>query len=269
MLNIGSMQSSCTLPPVTVSRISYEPKRKRRRTPQVLIGITRFTTRLSIQRELYRKLEILYFISKNQRNTVECSAYTFTANTLCLDQLYCYTDVLSNSCCTLVDQHCQRSLYNFFFENLLTKLLNNEHSGLYRQAAQQLKITTRPQKKPLVGGILNIFTTRPQDSPQEVSIQVEKLFLYIILYYSSPQDHEKILWWGVGIKIFSFSPQDHKIHHKSFQFRKKNYSYIYFRNRFHQKTTRKSCGGGGVWNILLFVTSPQDSPQEFSIQEEK
>ena len=222
MLNIGSMQSSCTLPPVTVSRISYEPKRKRRRTPQVLIGITRFTTRLSIQRELYRKLDILYLISKNQRNTVECSAYTFTANTLCLDQLYCYTDVLSNSCCTLVDQHCQRSLYNFFFENLLTKLLNNEHSGLYRQAAQQLKITTRPQKKPLVGGILNIFTTRPQDSPPDFCIQKE-LYMKVEILYT-------------------------------------------FINKNHHKTTRKPCGGGGIWNFLHFLMihhnidhSPHDS----------
>ena len=39
---------------------------------------------------------------KNHRNAVEGSAYTCTADTLCLDQLYCYTDKLYTSYCTFV-----------------------------------------------------------------------------------------------------------------------------------------------------------------------
>ena len=32
-----------------------------------------------------------------------------------------------------------------------------------------------------------------------------------------------------------------------------------FVNKIHQKTTRKSCGGGRVWNIFFFTTRPEGS----------
>jgi hypothetical protein len=116
----------------------------------------------------------------------------------------------------------------------------------------------------------------PQDSPQYykihhkitrfttrfLNIGRKILFIYnfVIEFTTRPQENLVV---GVGFGIFSFSEQDHKIHHKIFQYRKKNICYIYFYNTIHHKTTRKSCGGGGVWNIFMFTTRPQDSPREF------
>ena len=125
--------------------------------------------------------------------------------------------------------------------------------------------------------------------------------IYNIKYIT--QDHKNIFWCWLGIGIIS--PKDGKIHHKSCQSRGKKLFNIYFCNRIHHKTTRKSCGGGwvskyfhfhhktsrkscgggwvskyfhshhkttrkscggvGVLNIFIFTTRPQDSPQEFSI----
>jgi hypothetical protein len=42
------------------------------------------------------------WVSKNHRNAVAGSAYTFTAHTLSMDQLHYYTEKLSSSYCTLV-----------------------------------------------------------------------------------------------------------------------------------------------------------------------
>ena len=39
----------------------------------------------------------------------------------------------------------------------------------------------------------------------------------------------------------------------------------HFINKIHLKTTRKSCGGGGGWNIFIFTTRPQDSPRDMLI----
>jgi hypothetical protein len=99
-----------------------------------------------------------------------------------------------------------------------------------------------------------MFTTRRQDSPREFrNLGRKSLFIYnfVIEFTTRPQENLVV---GVGFGIFSFSPQDHKIHHKIFQSRKKNIFYIYFCNRIHHKTTRKSCGGGGVWNIFILNT---------------
>ena len=43
----------------------------------------------------FGKISKLFFVQeKNHRNAVEGSAYTCTADTLCSDQLCCYTDKL-------------------------------------------------------------------------------------------------------------------------------------------------------------------------------
>ena len=65
-----------------------------------------------------------------------------------------------------------------------------------------------------------------------------------------PHDNKKIFWCWLGIGIIS--PKDSKIHHKSFQSRGKKSFYIYFCNRIHHKTTRKSCGGGWVSDYFHF-----------------
>ena len=124
-----------------------------------------------------------------------------------------------------------------------------------------IEFTTRPRENLVMGGgyqnifnftakfttrVVSEFTTRPQENL--VVGEGIKIFSF------SPQDHKKIWWWWVGIRIFSFLPQDHKIHHKSFQYRTKNNINIYFCIRIHHKTTRKSCGGGGVWNMFIFTT---------------
>ena len=74
---------------------------------------------------------------------------------------------------------------------------------------------------------------------------------------------------GVGFGIFSFSPEDHEIHHKSFQSKKncigKYKIHILSLIKITTRPRENLVVGGGVCNIFIFTRRPQDLPREVSI----
>ena len=85
-----------------------------------------------------------------------------------------------------------------------------------------MKFTTRPQENLVVG--MGICSLLPEDHKIHDKIfDIEgKIFYICIFVLESTTRPQENLVVGVGFGIFSFSPQDHKIYHESFQ-SKKNY----------------------------------------------
>ena len=124
------------------------------------------------------------------------------------------------------------------------------------------------------GGV-GYFRARPQDFLvvwQDIGIRtfycithshpLHKIFLRSCgeLFTTRPRENLVV---GVGFGVFSFSPKDHKFHHKIFKCYKKMQILYHFINKIHHETTRKSCGKGGLGTISFFTTRPKDSPHDF------
>ena len=153
-----------------------------------------------------------------------------------------------------------------------------------------IKFTTRPRENLVVGVGFGIFWFSPRDHKKilwwgwglenfhfhhkttrfttRFSNAIGKCRFYIILLIKFTTRPKENLLVGVGYWILSFSPRDQEIHHKIFKCYRKMWILYHFINKIHHKTTRKSCGGGGVWNIFIFTTRPRDSPQDFQLLQE-